>query len=73
MTDADDILRIIDLLVKEEASVYICGSVSMVGDVIARAGFADSLKSQLGWKEVATEHWLDIARRTTKWQEDVWG
>ncbi|KAF3023641.1 hypothetical protein E8E14_013081 [Neopestalotiopsis sp. 37M] len=63
----DDVKR----LLAEDASVYICGRVSMAREVektISGLWCADK-----GMDEAATKDWSNRMKRNRKWQEDVWG
>ncbi|KAK6201991.1 hypothetical protein LQW54_009204 [Pestalotiopsis sp. IQ-011] len=58
-------------LLAADASVYVCGRVSMAREVektVAGLWCADK-----GMDEAATKDWSNRMKRTRKWQEDVWG
>ncbi|KAL2012346.1 hypothetical protein VTN00DRAFT_5064 [Thermoascus crustaceus] len=64
---AHDVNRLID----EGANVYICGRAAMAREVEKAVG--QSIKNVKGWTEVELSEWSNAAKRTNKWQEDVWG
>ena len=62
--------EITDML-QADASFYICGSASMAREVAKKVG--DAMKDLTGWDDVQLKAWSERAKRTNRWQEDVWG
>ncbi|PVH73461.1 riboflavin synthase domain-like protein, partial [Cadophora sp. DSE1049] len=63
--------EVVQLLMEENAYLYICGSASMARDVADRLG--ECVRKLLGWDEDRLRVWTEGMRRGKRWQEDVWG
>ena len=58
-------------LLQSDASFYVCGSAAMAREVAKRVG--EAMKTANGWDDARLKVWSERAKRTNRWQEDVWG
>lgn len=58
------------LLLEEDASLYVCGSVKMAKAV--ETAITESIRQAKGWSEQEVEAWRLDKRKVKRWQEDVW-
>ncbi|KAH8690310.1 putative NADPH-cytochrome P450 reductase [Talaromyces proteolyticus] len=68
MEHTDDLFN---LLVNEDAYLYICGSAKMARDVTIKIG--ETLKEMSCWNDVELRSWMEGQKKHGRWQEDVWG
>jgi NADPH-ferrihemoprotein reductase len=64
-------VRVCNLLLNDDAGLYICGSANMARDVTKRLG--ECMKGQQGWTDEKLMMWREKQKRGKRWQEDVWG
>ncbi|KAI1617012.1 NADPH-ferrihemo protein reductase [Exophiala viscosa] len=62
---------IVDLLLEEDAALYLCGSAAMAREVGSRVG--EALKKAKLYDEEGLKKWREERKRAKRWQEDVWG
>ncbi|KAK7899728.1 hypothetical protein LTR67_003473 [Exophiala xenobiotica] len=62
---------LIDLLLEEDAALYICGSAVMAREVGNRVG--DAVKKARDYDDDGLKRWREERKRAKRWQEDVWG
>jgi len=63
--------EVCDFLVRRDATFYICGSADMAREVAKRVG--TGLKRTREWDDGRLRTWQEQAKRSNRWQEDVWG
>lgn len=59
------------MLMEENACLYICGSAGMGRDVVE--ALADKFQTSEGWTRAAFGEWAKKQKMKRKWFEDVWG
>ena len=67
----DSIDHLSRLLLEQEASMYICGSTAMARDV--NQGLSEGLCRTRSWTAEQFASFESDAKRSRRWQEDVWG
>ena len=63
--------KVCDMVLKDDAYFYICGSANMARAVTKRLG--ECLKRRNGWMDEDLKNWSERQKRVHRWQEDVWG
>lgn len=63
--------RVYELIIEEDAAVFLCGSSSMAREVGLRIG--ETVKIKMGWNDAELKAWSEQQKKTKRWQEDVWG
>lgn len=66
--DGDDMVR---MLLKEDASLYICGRASMAREVGQKLGQIMQKASE--WDDAKAKEWAEGMKGKREWQEDLWG
>ena len=62
--------RVLSLLLEEDASFYVCGSVKMSKAV--EKCVIGNIRRRKAWSDAEVELWRLSRRRAKRWQEDVW-
>ncbi|KIV85231.1 hypothetical protein PV11_00954 [Exophiala sideris] len=63
--------EVVDLLLEEDAGLYICGSAAMAREVGSRVG--EAVKKSRNYDDEGLKKWREERKRAKRWQEDVWG
>ncbi|KAK4936413.1 hypothetical protein LTR10_022687 [Elasticomyces elasticus] len=63
--------EVVDLLLEEDAGLYICGSAAMAREVGGQIG--EAVKKAKGYDDEGLKKWREERKRAKRWQEDVWG
>lgn len=62
---------LVDMLLEQDAALYICGSAAMAREVASRVG--QGVKEARGFDDDGWNAWRKERKRAKRWQEDVWG
>lgn len=62
---------LVDMLLKEDAALYLCGSAAMAREVGKRLG--EGVKEARSYDDDRLNNWRKERKRLKRWQEDVWG
>ena len=63
--------ELVELLLQEDAGLYLCGSATMAREVGERV--TEAVRVEKGMDEDALKRWREERKRAKRWQEDVWG